>query len=47
LKNASIVVSLVNSFIRHQPQHDQDYQLMFLCDSSSCSRKTLLIWKDQ
>jgi len=45
--HASIVVSLVNSFVRHHAQHDQDYQLMFLCESWSCSRKTLLIWKDQ
>jgi len=29
LQNASIVVSLVNSFVRHQPQYDQDYQFMW------------------
>jgi len=47
LQNACIVVSLVNRFVRHQPQYDQDHQLMFLCDSWNCSRKTLLILKDQ
>jgi len=36
----------VNS-VRRQAQHDQDYQLLLLCDSWSCPRKTLLIWKNQ
>jgi len=41
------LVSLVNSLVRHIAQPEQNYQLLLLCDSWSCSWKALRIWKSQ